>query len=105
MSERISRRDLGKFSGAAAAGACLPLSAQTPAGTAREYYRYPDGFLWGCATASYQIEGAAAADGRKPSVWDTYSHTPGRTADGGNGDVANDSYHRYGVGPYFETVS
>jgi beta-glucosidase len=95
MSERISRRDLGKFSGAAAAGACLPLSAETPAWMAREYYRYPDGFLWGCATASYQIEGAAAAEGRKPSVWDTYSHTPGRTADGGNGDVANDDYHRY----------
>ena len=39
---------------------------------------FPPGFVWGTATASYQIEGAAAEDGRTPSIWDTYSHTPGR---------------------------
>ena len=39
--------------------------------------RFPDGFVWGAATASYQIEGAVAEDGRTPSIWDTFSHTPG----------------------------
>jgi len=54
----------------------------------------PKDFLWGFATASYQIEGAADKDGRGPSIWDTFSHTPGKTADGATGDVACDSYHR-----------
>ena len=57
--------------------------------------RFPDGFLWGAATASYQIEGAADADGKGPSIWDTFSHTPGKTHHGDTGDVACDSYHRY----------
>ena len=56
--------------------------------------RFPDGFLWGAATASYQIEGAVAEDGRGPSVWDTFSHTPGKVARGETGDVACDHYHR-----------
>src|SRR4051812_37691136 len=56
---------------------------------------FPDGFVWGCATASYQIEGAVAEDGRKPSIWDTFSHTPGMTKDGDTGDVADDHYHRF----------
>lgn len=54
----------------------------------------PDDFLWGVATSAYQIEGAPTADGRTPSIWDTFSHTPGATADGDNGDVACDHYHR-----------
>jgi beta-glucosidase len=57
--------------------------------------RFPDHFLWGCATASYQIEGAVSEDGRKPSIWDTFSHTPGKTFRGETGDVADDSYHLY----------
>ena len=57
--------------------------------------RFPPNFLWGCATASYQIEGAVHEDGRKPSVWDTFSHTPGKTFQGETGDVADDSYHLY----------
>jgi beta-glucosidase len=57
--------------------------------------RFPDGFLWGAATAAYQIEGAADADGKGPSIWDTFSHTPGKTYHGDTGDVACDSYHRY----------
>jgi beta-glucosidase len=57
--------------------------------------KFPADFLWGCATASYQIEGAASEDGRTPSVWDTFSHTPGKVANGDTGDVADDSYHRY----------
>jgi beta-glucosidase len=56
---------------------------------------FPDGFTWGASTAAYQIEGAAAADGRGPSVWDTFSHTPGKVRGGDTGDVACDSYHRY----------
>jgi beta-glucosidase len=57
--------------------------------------RFPDGFLWGAATAAYQIEGAADADGKGQSIWDTFSHTPGKTYHGETGDVACDSYHRY----------
>ena len=56
---------------------------------------FPPGFLWGCATAAYQIEGAVDEDGRGASIWDTFSHTPGRTANGDTGDRADDSYHRY----------
>lgn len=56
--------------------------------------RFPDGFVWGVATASYQIEGAVAEDGRTPSIWDTFSHTPGKVMNGDTGDVAVDHYHR-----------
>ena len=56
---------------------------------------FPDGFVWGAATASYQIEGAAREDGRGPSIWDTFSRTPGRVFAGHTGDVACDHYHRY----------
>jgi beta-glucosidase len=56
---------------------------------------YPKGFQWGCATAAYQIEGGAREDGRGPSIWDTFSHTPGKTYRGETGDVADDSYHLY----------
>jgi beta-glucosidase len=57
--------------------------------------RFPEGFAWGTATASYQIEGAVDEDGRMPSIWDTFSHTPGKVQDGDTGDVADDHYHRY----------
>ncbi|MGW3203244.1 GH1 family beta-glucosidase [Streptomyces sp. NPDC001135] len=56
---------------------------------------FPSAFLWGAATSAYQIEGAVREDGRTPSIWDTFSHTPGRTAGGENGDIAVDHYHRY----------
>ena len=55
----------------------------------------PECFLWGVATSAYQIEGAVAEGGRGPSVWDTFSHTPGRTRHGHTGDVACDHYHRW----------
>jgi beta-glucosidase len=55
---------------------------------------FPAGFAWGAATSAYQIEGAAAEDGRGPSVWDTFSHTPGRVRNGDTGDVAADHYHK-----------
>lgn len=56
---------------------------------------FPDGFLWGAATAAYQIEGAVAEDGRGPSIWDTFSHTPGKVINGDTGDTACDHYHRW----------
>jgi beta-glucosidase len=80
-----------------------------------EQLRFPDGFLWGAATAAYQIEGAPDADGKGPSIWDTFSHTPGKVFHGDTGDVACDSYHRYpediamlqrlGVGAYRFSLS
>jgi beta-glucosidase len=66
-------------------------SAASPTGVRR----FPDGFVWGAATAAYQIEGAAAADGRTPSIWDTFSAQPGRVIGGHTGHVATDHYHRY----------
>jgi beta-glucosidase len=56
---------------------------------------FPDGFLWGAATASYQIEGGVREDGRGEAIWDRFSHTPGRTQNGDTGDVACDHYHRW----------
>jgi beta-glucosidase len=55
---------------------------------------FPSDFVFGSATASYQIEGAANEDGRGPSIWDTFSHTPGKIWNGDTGDVADDHYHR-----------
>jgi beta-glucosidase len=58
-------------------------------------YRFPDDFLWGAATAAYQIEGSPLADGAGPSTWHRFSHTPGNTTDGDTGDIACDHYNRY----------
>jgi beta-glucosidase len=55
----------------------------------------PARFVWGAATSAYQIEGAASVGGRAPSIWDTFSHTPGKTAGGDAGDIAADHFHRY----------
>ncbi|WP_030543361.1 GH1 family beta-glucosidase [Streptomyces albus] len=76
---------------------------------------FPPGFLWGTATAAYQIEGAADLDGRTPSIWDTFSRTPGKVRNGDTGDVATDHYHRWredvatmadlGVGAYRFSIS
>lgn len=57
--------------------------------------RFPEHFLWGTATASYQIEGAVRADGRGESIWDRFAHTPGKILTGETGDIACDHYHRY----------
>lgn len=57
--------------------------------------RFPSTFFWGAATSAYQIEGAVAEDGRRPSIWDRFVKVPGAVRDGDNGDVAADHYHRY----------
>jgi beta-glucosidase len=103
MTKRVSRRTFTKIAGTAGLiGAAPPVAfgaAGSPqageAGAGLTPRKFPDGFLWGCATASYQIEGAVKEDGREPSIWDTFSHTPGKTRDGATGDVADDHYHRF----------
>jgi len=69
-------------------------SVGLPATATTEAISFPPGFLWGAATASYQIEGAASEDGRSPSIWDTFARVPGAVANGDHGDVACDHYHR-----------
>ena len=56
---------------------------------------FPKDFMWGTATSSYQIEGAADKDGKGKSIWDTFAHTPGKINNNENGDIAVDHYHRY----------
>ncbi|MBV9888651.1 MAG: beta-glucosidase [Acidobacteria bacterium] len=95
---KLTRRRFVQTAAATAATAfattSLPKFALAQVGKPAEL-KFPSGFLWGCATASYQVEGAVNEDGRKPSVWDTFSHTPGKTHDGDTGDVADDFYHLY----------
>jgi len=94
----INRRDLGKLALAAAATPLIdsPVhAALAPASPAVHGGSFPPGFLWGTATASYQVEGAAKEGGRGMSIWDTFSHTPGKVANGDTGDVSVDQYHRF----------
>jgi beta-glucosidase len=57
--------------------------------------QFPDDFLWGAATAAYQVEGATKEDGRGASIWDVFAHSPGKVYEGHTGDVACDHYHRF----------
>ena len=103
----MNRRQFTTRSLAAAAGAALhtpaALAAPPPADTVPgsipasliDSARFPDGFLWGTATASYQVEGAWNADGKGESIWDRFAHTPGKVRGGVTGDVACDQYHLY----------
>jgi beta-glucosidase len=70
------------------------MTATDTNGSVKAVRTFPAGFVWGAATAAYQIEGAAATDGRGPSVWDTFSHTPGKVRGGDTGDIACDFYNR-----------
>ena len=86
----------GTLAGSATGAAATELvTALRPDPEASLGLRFPDGFAWGAATSAYQIEGAAKDDGRGESVWDTFSHTPGRTHGGDTGDIAADHYNRY----------
>ena len=84
MSRPSTRRHFGRLAG--------PTPSIASPDTAD---RFPNGFQWGTATASYQIEGAVNEDGRGRSIWDSFAHTPGKVKNNENGDVANDHYHRY----------
>jgi beta-glucosidase len=103
MSTNLTRRDLAKAAGSAALGVTsAPLAgfAQAPAEDQPKPGQagaadFPDGFAWGVATSAFQIEGAVREDGRGRSIWDTYTHTPGKIREGDNADIANDHYHRY----------
>src|SRR5205823_3451895 len=103
MSKNVSRRNFSKSLGAVAGSALAPASViGTLAEQARaqgkpnpSYYAFPQGFLWACATAAYQVEGAAKEDGRGPSIWDAFSHQSGHTYHNQTGDVADNNYHLY----------
>ena len=93
----MQRRDFLKSGSLLAAASSLEpvIFAAAPADAAPSARSFPAGFLWGSATASYQVEGAVHEDGRGPSVWDTFSHTAGKVHNGDTGDIADDYYHRY----------
>ncbi len=104
MSTNFSRRGFGKRIGAAAIGAsaipsvaelAFPPQAAAQGEPQADFYKFPDNFRWGCATAAYQVEGGAKEGGRGPSIWDTFSHVPGKTYNNQTGDVADDDYHLY----------
>jgi beta-glucosidase len=77
-----------------ALGTTLPFSLQANAATGHPV-SFPENFLWGTATAAYQVEGAWKEGDKGESIWDRFSHTPGKIKDGATGDVACDHYHRY----------
>jgi beta-glucosidase len=93
----VTRRGLGKLAlGAGATSTLRATALDVPAHSAKAARGgFPQGFLWGTATASYQVEGAAGEDGRGASIWDTFSHTAGKVEHGDTGDVADDEFHRY----------
>ena len=113
--KEMTRRQFGKTAAASAALAGLTLPEFSIGQAAVQGRQFPQGFVWGCATAAYQIEGAVNEGGRKPSIWDVFAHTPGKTHDGDTGDIADDSYHLYkedtgllknlGVGGYRMSIS
>jgi len=96
MSADISRREFAGLAALAALGAATGVrAAETTPADPHAPAPFPKDFLWGTATSSYQIEGAVNEDGRGKSIWDVFSHTPGKIEDGTTGDRANEHYHRY----------
>src|SRR3981189_3618952 len=93
----FSRRHFAKLAGFSALGiAAAPANAAAQAAADRHApASFPKDFVWGSATSAYQIEGAVNEDGRGRSIWDTFSHTPGKIGDGSNADRANEHFHRY----------
>src|SRR4026209_2183242 len=97
MFGKFSRRRFAKLAGlsALAIAAARGDAAAQPSADRHAPGNFPKDFVWGTATSSYQIEGAVNEDGRGRSIWDTFSHTPGKVEDGTTGDRANEHYHRY----------
>ena len=96
MPYAISRRTLLRAAAGSTALLLAGCDGDTPSPTPTSSalgLRFPPNFVWGASTSAYQIEGAAAEDGRGPSIWDTFSHTPGHVRNGDTGDVAADHYH------------
>ena len=101
--KRFSRRQFGRIAGWSALGMSTlstgPGRAQSGADSGPRNRTassgFPNDFLWGTATSAYQIEGAVNEDGRGPSIWDRFAHTPGTISDNSNGDIATDHYHLY----------
>jgi len=99
MNRRSVMGSMVALAGASLGARLRPARSQPPTATVasepQNVAEFPPGFLWGAATAAYQVEGAWNEDGRGESIWDRFAHQPGNIKNGDTGDVACDSYRRY----------
>jgi beta-glucosidase len=102
MLNNFSRRTFARILAGSAAALTFPRvesAANSASASAQENNKsslsFPNGFLWGSATAAYQVEGAVREAGRGLSIWDTFSHASGNTLNGATGDIADDFFHLY----------